>query len=81
MALLTVKAAAARLGCSPALIYLLCTERRLAHVRLGTRRGTIRIAEEDLDAFVQGCKVNANALPEGLKHIRMNPTRRPQAGV
>src|SRR5262249_34246928 len=61
MALLTVKAAAARLGCSPALVYLLCSERKLAHFRLG---GTIRLEESDLDAFLAGCKVEANSLHE-----------------
>ena len=43
MKLLTVREAAERLGCSEALVYLLCSERRLPHVRLGTGRGTIRI--------------------------------------
>ncbi len=32
--------------------YQLCAERRLAHVRLGMRRGAIRIREEDLDDFL-----------------------------
>ena len=68
MALLTVKAAAARLGCSPALVYLLCSERKLAHFRLG---GTIRLEESDLDAFLAECKVEANSLHEDLKHIRV----------
>ncbi len=72
MALLTVKAAAARLGCSPALVYLLCAERKLAHVRLGTARGTIRVEEADLEAFLADCKVEAHAISENLKHIRVN---------
>jgi excisionase family DNA binding protein len=76
MALLTVKAAAARLGCSPALVYLLCAERKLAHVRLGTARGTIRVEEADLEAFLVGCKVEAHSLHEDLKHIHVGTSAR-----
>jgi excisionase family DNA binding protein len=80
MALLTVKAAAARLGCSPALVYLLCSERKLAHFRLG---GTIRLEESDLDAFLAECKIEAHSLREDLKHIRVRTSarreRRPNA--
>jgi excisionase family DNA binding protein len=49
MKLLAVRESAARLGCSEALVYLLCVERRLPHVRLGTGSGTIRIAEDDIN--------------------------------
>lgn len=72
MALLTVKEAAERLGCPPALVYLLCAERKLAHVRLRTARGTIRVEEADLETFLAGCKVEAHSLPEDLKHIRVS---------
>jgi excisionase family DNA binding protein len=78
MALLTVKEAAERLGCSAALVYLLCSERKLAHVRLGTARGTIRVEEADLEAFLVGCKVEAHSLHEDLKHIRAGTGARPE---
>jgi excisionase family DNA binding protein len=70
MALLTVSEAAKRLECSKALVYLLCMERKLSHVRLGSRRGTIRIDERDLETFLQDSKVRAHGTPETLKHIR-----------
>ncbi len=70
MKLLTVRESAERLGCSEALVYLLCSERRLPHVRLGTGRGTIRIAEDDISEFVKSCRIDAHSLSKGLKHIR-----------
>jgi excisionase family DNA binding protein len=70
MKLLTVRESASRLGCSEALVYLLCSERRLSHVRLGTGRGTIRVAEEELDAFLKTCRIDVDSLSKGLKHIR-----------
>lgn len=70
MRLLTVRESAERLGCSEALVYLLCSERRLPHVRLGTGRGTIRIVEDDINEFVKSCRIDAHSLSKGLKHIR-----------
>jgi excisionase family DNA binding protein len=70
MKLLTVRESAERLGCSEALVYLLCSERRLPHVRLGTGRGTIRIAEDDISEFLKSCRIDAHSLSKGLKHIR-----------
>lgn len=70
MRLLTVQESAERLGCSPALVYLLCSKRRVPHVRLGTGRGTIRIAEEELNEFLSSCRIDAHSLSKGLKHIR-----------
>ena len=51
---LTVKQAAARAAVSPSLIYGLCQQGRLPHVRLGLpgRRGCIRIREDDLAALM-----------------------------
>jgi excisionase family DNA binding protein len=54
---LTVKEAAERLGISQATIYGLCRSRKLRHLRLGTRRGTIRIPEDALDTLVFGVTV------------------------
>jgi excisionase family DNA binding protein len=47
--LLTVRAAAGRLGVSTATVYALCTSGQLAHARVGN---SIRIAPADLDAFL-----------------------------
>lgn len=49
--MLTAKAAAERLGISLALVYELCSTRRLRHERYGLGRGTIRIPEEALEEF------------------------------
>jgi excisionase family DNA binding protein len=70
MKLLTVRESAHRFGCSEALVYLLCSERRLPHVRLGTGRGTIRIPEDELEEFLKNCRIDAHSLSKGLKHIR-----------
>ena len=70
MKLLTVRESASRLGCSEVLVYLLRSERRLSHVRLGTGRGTIRIPEEELNAFLKNCRIDRDSLSKGLKHIR-----------
>jgi excisionase family DNA binding protein len=71
MKLLTVREAAVRLGCSPALVYQLCAERRIGHVRLGVGRGTIRIPEDELEEYLKSCKVGTHSLTQNLKHIRM----------
>jgi len=47
--LLTVREAAARLGVCTALVYRACAADELRHTRIGA---TIRIALEDLEAFV-----------------------------
>jgi excisionase family DNA binding protein len=57
MSYLTVKEAAGRLQVSAGTIYQLCAEKRLAHVRVGSGRGTIRISEEALEQFVRGATV------------------------
>lgn len=70
---LTVKQAAERLQISDKTIYQLCAAGRVAHHRIGTGRGTIRISEHDLAAFVADCKVDSgpDANPDALKHINI----------
>lgn len=70
---LTVKQTADQLQVSAALVYQLCAGRKLAHHRLGVGRGTIRIAEADLAAFVEDCKVLPYTLANvaGLRHLTM----------
>jgi excisionase family DNA binding protein len=52
---MTVKEAAERLEISPSLVYTLCAEGRLQHLRIGTegRRGKIVIMEKHLRAFLE----------------------------
>jgi excisionase family DNA binding protein len=70
--LLTIKEAAVRLRVSVAMVYLLCSRGPLPHVRFGLGRGTIRIREEDLTAFIEGCKVEGGRPTNaaGLKHLK-----------
>lgn len=51
MAILSVRAAAERLGVSTALIYGLCSSRRIRHERHGLGRGRIKIPEEAIDEY------------------------------
>jgi len=53
--LLTVKEAARRLKVSTATVYSLCESGRLPHVRISTH--SIRVAEDDLKAYVAACRV------------------------
>lgn len=75
--MLTVNEVAERLKCSPALIYQLCADGRLAHHRLGTGRGTIRITENSLQEFLDTTHVGTHAitLSRPLKHIRLSRMR------
>lgn len=57
--LLTVKQAASRAAVSPSLIYELCANGVLPHMRLGRpgKRGCIRIDSDELDGFLAACRV------------------------
>jgi excisionase family DNA binding protein len=78
---LTVKQAAAKAGVSPSQIYQWCAERRLVHYRFGGRgrRGSIRIEDSDLDAFLASCRVEPGVPldPARLTHIRLPATGSP----
>lgn len=70
---LTPKEAAEHARISLALIYQLCDERRLPHYRVGGRgkRGKILINPDDLDTFLETCKVTEPPDEDGpLTHIR-----------
>lgn len=71
--IITIKEAAERLRVSVPLVYKLCSEGKLACIRFGTGRGTLRILEEDLAAFIEASKDNAHRLTNaaGLKHIKV----------
>lgn len=54
--LLDIKQAAARLGISTQYLYRLCSEKRIAYVRLGT---SIRFDQDDLQAWIAARRVPA----------------------
>jgi excisionase family DNA binding protein len=76
--MLSVKQAAARLGVSASLVYELVASGTLPCYRLGKRhrRGTIRFAEADLQAFLARCRV----APEASADEPTLPATRPGAG-
>jgi excisionase family DNA binding protein len=67
-----VKEAAEQLSVSPQTVYLLCKTGKLPHVRFGIGRGTIRITDQDLAAYVELCKQETRqaTTATALKHIR-----------
>jgi excisionase family DNA binding protein len=73
MPLLTVQQAAQRLHVSPSTVYELCGSRRIAHVRVGLARGTIRIDEAELEAFIRKATVQPAepAAPQPRKAKKM----------
>lgn len=74
--MLTVKAAADRAGVSGLLVYEWCRTGMLKHSRFGRpgKRGCVRIAETDLEAFLAACKREGqqDTAPLLLRHIAIN---------
>jgi excisionase family DNA binding protein len=72
--MLTPKQAAEKIGVSDSLIYEWCAAGLLPHYRFGRkgRRGCIRIAEAELDAFLSRCRQEALPPVPPLKHIQLN---------
>jgi excisionase family DNA binding protein len=75
---LPVKEAARRLGISVSKLYQLAAGRRIGHYRIG---GKILFSEQDIAAFLSGCRVGVAAdtpvasaprVPLKLKHIRLS---------
>lgn len=77
--MLTVKAAAARLGLSPKTVYALCGAGELAHHKLGLGRTAIRIAESEVVRYLTTTAVPARLdgepSAEQSEIIRPVPTR------
>jgi excisionase family DNA binding protein len=71
---LTMKEAAERMGISTSLLYTLCRERRIEHIRIGVRgrRGKVLIEPNAVDSFLRDATVRPEAplSPVALKHIR-----------
>jgi excisionase family DNA binding protein len=69
---MTPREAARYLGCSVAMIYSLCSKKRLAHYRVGQGRGKIVISKQDADDYLQSVRVEIQgACPSPT------PTRQP----
>ena len=59
--LLIVKAASERLSVSPSLVYAMVASKRLAAVRIGNGRGTIRIEEAEVERLLAEGRTDARA--------------------
>ena len=74
--LLTVREVADVLKVSTSLVYLLIESRKLACHRIGNGRGAIRVRRDDLDRFLEQCRVEPEqpavrpSRPR-LKHLRL----------
>lgn len=64
--MLTVKEIAGRLRVSPSTVYNLVEEGRISCHRIGKGRGCIRFTEEQVEAFLQSCRVEAGTLRPGF---------------
>lgn len=70
---LTVKQAAEELGgVSPSLVYGLCKAGRLDHIRVGVRRGTIRIPRAAVERLKEEGRGRVTAGHPPLKHLTMD---------
>jgi hypothetical protein len=52
----------------------LCSQRRLRHIRVGIRRGVLRIPEDALEEFQESCRVETSSganRPMPLKHLKL----------
>ncbi|MEI7684652.1 MAG: helix-turn-helix domain-containing protein, partial [Planctomycetota bacterium] len=61
--LFTIREAADVLGVSQALIYALCSSRKIRHERHGLNRGRIRIPQDALDEYRRGRTVDVKNPP------------------
>ena len=68
-----VPEAAKRLEVSASMVYGLCASGRMPHKRIGLGRGTIRISEEDLTAYLDTCRADRPAPRASLRHIKIRP--------
>lgn len=69
--MLTVREIASRLRLSQSKVYALLAQQRLAHYRLD---GAIRVSEEQLMAYLEGCLAGPPAQSEQrrvLKHVKL----------
>ncbi len=74
--MLTVREAAVELKVSVSLVYQLVESRRLAHYRVGTGRGCIRIAEEAIDEYLAQCHQDTAVKKPAVSRKRLKHIRR-----
>jgi excisionase family DNA binding protein len=77
--MLTIKQITERLHVSASIVYGWIASGMLAHFRLGAsgRRGVIRVAEADLDSFLDSMKKGKEAIkPAAFNSIPSQPRRR-----
>ena len=76
---LTVSEVAAQLRISNSSVYLLIESGRLAHHRIGPRKGAIRVSPDDLAAYMAECRqsevetrtTSQQVRSTTLKHIKL----------
>ena len=62
MGMFSVRETAERLGIAISTVYDLVRQRKINHHRVGTGRGRILFTEQDLSAYLDSCKVEAESL-------------------
>lgn len=67
--MMTIAEIAKKLHISPACAYALVESKELAHYRIGVGRGTIRVSEEQLEAYLKKKEVAKPALQ--LRHLSL----------
>lgn len=73
--MLSVKKVAERLGISRALLYSLVGSGKISCYRIGMGRGAIRFKDEDVQAYLESCRVEGEEVKTPrpvLKHIRLS---------
>ena len=76
--MLTVKAAAGKMGVSAALVYALCATRLLRHSRVGLGRGKIVISEDAVAEYLRAREIGPalpEPTPESRPQIKQQPLR------
>lgn len=68
--MLKVKQVAERLNVPKSTVYSLVDNGLLPCVRIGLGRGTIRVEERDLEAFIEVCRPKRVPTSRGLRHIK-----------
>ena len=63
MRLLLVSEVAEMLRCAESTVYALIDQGKLAGFRIGPHRGGIRISEDDVQAYLDGARVNQHLRP------------------
>ncbi len=69
--LLTVRDVAKRLNVSQGCVYALLRRRKLAAYRIGRARGAIRVRQEDLDDYLDTCRIEKNEQPTKTPRVRL----------